>query len=437
MDGSAGQAGGAAGGGGGAGGTDGARADPPETNRPEANLPDAGRGADAGDAPPVVAASCPVAISGGRYHACANKRNGTLWCWGANNHDQLPGGGSQTPVEMKALGGAVAEVSASYYGTCARMMDGTLWCWGENAQGQVGDGTQGGTKPSPVQVTVLGTGVAGVAAAREHTCARKSDGTLWCWGRNSSGRLGNGTMTDSLRPVEVTGLGNAVVDVQASNAHTCARKTDGTLWCWGGGGSGQVGDGSLGDEPSPVQVIVLGANVVEVATGGAHTCARKGDGTLWCWGLNSTGQVGDGTKMNRSSPVQVTALGADVRGVAAGITHTCARKGDGTLWCWGHRRLRSDGRHDSDGAIVAHAGGGGRHRRDRPRNRPVLHLRGQARRHNVVLGREPQRPAWLRPRRQRYVHPPRGQPTADHGAVPAPAGQGHRSLPLNASFTLG
>ncbi len=308
----------------------------------DAGRTDGDRGGDTGgDTPAAGGASCPVAMVSGRYHSFARKRDGTLWFWGGNNHGQLgwgmPGVTTFTPVRSTALGAGVAEVSAGYARTCARKTDGTLWCWGENTDGQAGDGTKE-DKQSPVQVAALGTSVAGVAAARDHTCARKGDGTVWCWGSNSSGRLGDGTTTDSLSPVPVTALGGGVVDVRATGGYTCARKGDGTLWCWGGNDVGQLGDGSKENRSAPAPVPALGANVAGVSVGIRHTCARKTDGTLWCWGGNDMGQLGDGTKVDTTSPVRVTAMGTDVVDVVAGMYFTCAAKADGTLWCWGESR---------------------------------------------------------------------------------------------------
>ena len=289
--------------------------------------------------PPSAAGDAPswLQLAAGDDHTCARKTDGTLWCWGSNTDGQLGDGNigaKASPVQVGALGTLVAEVAAGVGHTCARKTDGTLWCWGQNFQGQLGDGDIV-DKASPVQVSALGTLVAEIAAGRLHTCARKTDGTLWCWGSNIDGQLGDGTAGNKPSPVQVGALGTLVAEVAAGVGHTCARKTDGTLWCWGLNFQGQLGDGTTGDKSSPVQVGALGTLVAEIAAGNLHTCARKTDGTLWCWGNNDHGQLGDGTSKSKSSPVQVGALGTLVAEVAAGGNHTCARKTDGTLWCWG------------------------------------------------------------------------------------------------------
>src|SRR5262249_39646532 len=153
-----------------------------------------------------------------------------------------------------------------------------------------------------------------------HTCALKTDGTLWCWGANNLGQLGDGTTVNKTTPVQAGAavLGSDVAEVALGIYNSCARKTDGTLWCWGGGGSGQ---------PSQVGAATLGSAVAEIAVGGFHSCARKTDGTLWCWGDNSSGQLGDGTTVSKTLPVEVGAapLGDDVAEIALGDYSSCAR----------------------------------------------------------------------------------------------------------------
>src|SRR5262249_31343995 len=145
-----------------------------------------------------------------------------------------------------------------------------------------------------------------------HTCARRTDGTLWCWGR--SDRIGTGGPSVST-PAQVTALGTSVAEVSAS-AQTCARKTDGSLWCWGVNDKGQVGDGTKVNRPTPIQIIAAG--VVEVSAGGMHTCARKGDGTLWCWGVNG-GDYGNGSQTDSLVPVQAGSVANPVELSAGGV----------------------------------------------------------------------------------------------------------------------
>lgn len=126
-----------------------------------------------------------------------------------------------------------------------------------------------------------------------HSCVVKTNGTLWCWGYNWVGELGLGTTSTSgvPTPSQVTALGSGVAQVNGGNHHTCARKTDGTIWCWGDNTYGQLGDGTTTQRTSPVKVASLGTNNAEVVAGGDHTCARKTDNSLYCWGSNNVGQL--------------------------------------------------------------------------------------------------------------------------------------------------
>ncbi|MFZ8804314.1 MAG: MopE-related protein, partial [Candidatus Calescibacterium sp.] len=218
------------------------------------------------------------------------------------------------------------KVSAGSYHTCAIDTNGSLWCWGDNWYGQLGDGTNVG-KDVPVQVS--GTNWASVSAGWYHTCGIKTDEILWCWGDNWYGQLGDGTNVGKNVPVQVSGTN--WVSVSAGKDHTCGVKTDGTLWCWGRNNYGQLGDGTNVGKNVPVQV--SGTNWVSVSAGWYHTCGIKTDGTLWCWGYNEYGQLGDGTNVGKNAPVQVS--GTNWFSVSAGGYHTCGVKTDGTLWCWG------------------------------------------------------------------------------------------------------
>jgi alpha-tubulin suppressor-like RCC1 family protein len=224
-------------------------------------------------------------------------------------------------------GGPRAKVSAGEYHTCAIKQDGSLWCWGWNFSGQLGDGTNT-SRTTPVQI--MSSGVSSVSLGGLHTCAVKTDGSLWCWGYNNSGQLGDGTNADKNTPVQV--MSSGVSSVAAGRHHTCAVKTDGSLWCWGNNDYGQLGDGTNTSRNTPVQIMSSG--VSSVALGGGHTCAVKTDGSLWCWGSNFYGQLGDGTNADKTTPVQIMSSG--VSSVALGYSHTCAVKTDGSLWCWGN-----------------------------------------------------------------------------------------------------
>ena len=183
------------------------------------------------------------------------------------------------------------------------MSDGTVLAWGVNSAGQLGDGTTIG-KATPVQVSGLGpgSGVIAIAAGRQ-SLAVKSDGTVLAWGPNSSGQLGDGTTISKTTPVQVSGLGpgSGVVAIAAALVHSMALKADGTVLAWGTNSSGQLGDGTLTPRLTPVQVSGLGdgSGVIAIAPHGAFSLALKSDGTVLAWGANASGQLGDGTTIGK------------------------------------------------------------------------------------------------------------------------------------------
>jgi alpha-tubulin suppressor-like RCC1 family protein len=312
-----------------------------------------------------------AAVAVGGNHTVALKDDGTVWAWGDNYYGQLGDGTTtnrHTPVQAKGPGGAgflsaVAAVTGGMWHTIALKSDGTVWTFGYNEYGQLGDGTTT-SRSTPVQVTGPGgagflAGVSAVAGGVFFTIALKSDGTVWAWGRNPYGQLGDGTVTDRNTPVQVTGPGgvgflSGVAAVAGGENHTIALKSNGTVWAWGRNQDGQLGDGTTTDRSTPVQVKGPGgagflSGVAAVAGGHWHTIAVKPDGTAWAWG-NNDGTFGDGTAMDRNTPVQVKGPGGtgfltEVASVAGGMSHTIALKSDGTVWAsgWNYYGQLGDG----------------------------------------------------------------------------------------------
>jgi alpha-tubulin suppressor-like RCC1 family protein len=269
----------------------------------------------------------------------AVKTDGTLWCWGNGDHGRLGDGSATTkssPVQTITGGTnwkyvAMGPISSS---VAAIKTDGTLWTWGYNGSGQLGDNSYS-SRSSPVQTVASGTNWVRAALGANHTAAIKSDGTLWLWGQGFVGQLGNNNTSNQISPVQTTSSGTYWKHVACGYQHTAAVKTDGTLWCWGLNTSGQLGDNTITNKSSPVQTVAGGTIWKQAACGYSFTAAVKLDGTLWLWGSNGSGQLGDNTTAQKSSPVQTVTGGTNWSQVVSGSTHTIAIKTDGTLWGWG------------------------------------------------------------------------------------------------------
>lgn len=288
----------------------------------------------------------PPACEPGRGDCDRNPENGceedlstsTAHCGrcGARCAGQCVQGSCILPVQIS--------VGADY--TCAVLSDQTVWCWGRNTWGNLGDGTRQQDRPLPRQVKNLpgrATQVAAsVSSSRTHTCAVLTDGAVACWGAGNSGQLGDGGVTNSLVPVLAKEITNARW-VAVGAAHTCAVTREQQLWCWGEGGAGQLGLGGPEDQLVPV---VLLDGVEAVTAGAAHTCARMsehmGQSRMRCWGSNGDGQLGLGDFTSQNTPGRFVPDLTRVAHIAAGTLHTCAAPLSGVASCWGkgdHFRL--------------------------------------------------------------------------------------------------
>ena len=297
-----------------------------------------------------------VLITTGDEHACALDGEGRAWCWGYGESGRLGDGSGEdaaTPVPV-ATDARFRLLSAGRTFTCGISTDERTLCWGGNSRGQLGDGTTGGgssdaDQPSPG--AVLGDrSFADLAAAQLHACALDEDGAVWCWGAYPSGQLGVAVNNDQTAPVRAGGDLRLVKLGQGGDTSTCGIDTDGAAWCWGGNAFGQLGDGTRSNAAQPEPRPVVGGRTFRaLALGRTHACGIDLDGTLWCWGRNEAGQLGDGTTEDRAEPVAV-ALEAPVRQVTANDRITCAVTEDGRAWCWG---ANVDGRL-GDGTVDDH-----------------------------------------------------------------------------------
>ena len=291
----------------------------------------------------VIGVSNVVGIAAGELFSYAWKANGTAWslAWGDNRIGEM-GNGTVLHQQTNALQitnlTAVIQMAGGNHHGLAVETNGTVWAWGLNDHGQLGDGTVS-NRWVPVQVTNL-TSVIAVAGGGAHSLALKSNGTVWGWGHASGGQLGDGTVP-ILRtiPVRTVGLTN-VTAIAAGNLFSLAL-SNGMVWAWGDNGFNELGDGTTLQRNTPVQVTGL-SNVVAIAAGSYHSLALKSDGTFCSWGKNDSGQLGDCTIINRSHPVQVGGL-SNVVAIAAGGGHSVALKSDGTIVTWGYSNYGEEG----------------------------------------------------------------------------------------------
>jgi alpha-tubulin suppressor-like RCC1 family protein len=277
-------------------------------------------------------------IVAGWGHTCIITRIGRVKCWGYNKNGELGNGttrDSSLPVDVIGLSSGVVALEAGDDHTCAVTDAGRVMCWGYNEFGQLGDGTTV-SRSIPVEARAVTERIRSVAAGWGHTCALTESGGVKCWGNNQLGQLGDGQKADyRYTAVDVREMGSGVVEITADGGGTCALAADGRVKCWGNNKYGQLGDGTAELRNQPVSVAGLNRNAVRVAMGWNHGCAAARTGELRCWGWNYYGQLGDGSKTSRLEPVKVIGLADGVTAVGAGWGHTCVITGLGGVKCWG------------------------------------------------------------------------------------------------------
>jgi alpha-tubulin suppressor-like RCC1 family protein len=256
-------------------------------------------------------------------------------CWGSNVSTQLGDGTNVsrfTPTPVVGLSAGTASIQAGDTSTCALTTSGAVKCWGGNSA-PLGNGTQGG-RSTPTDVVGLSSGVTDLSVGGGHACAVTSMGGVRCWGNNANGKLGDGTKVNRLSPVDVIGLASSIVKVSVGGSHTCALSSTGAVQCWGNNQNGQLGIGSLVESATPRNVVGLTGGVTKVVSSVAHSCALTNTGAVFCWGANSYGLLGDGTKTTRTTAVQVAKLDGRALDIEAGGTYNCAATTSGAM-CWG------------------------------------------------------------------------------------------------------
>jgi len=273
-------------------------------------------------------------IASGSQHHCALLFDGTVKCWGRNSSYQLGDGTDidrNTPVSALGITDAV-DIDSGVNHTCVVRANGAVRCWGTNGSGQLGGGN---TFEQTGMVDVLNiTDALSVSTGNAHTCVARTNGLMSCWGNNVEGQIGVGNLAGPiLTPIDVGGIDN-VVEVALGAAHTCARRQDGGVRCWGYNFDGQLGDGTRVTRRTPPQTNSM-TGAAQIDAGDFFSCARLQSGSVNCWGRNASGQIGDGSNATRqTSPSSVTGISTAVD-LTTGLAHGCVALSNGSMRCWG------------------------------------------------------------------------------------------------------
>jgi alpha-tubulin suppressor-like RCC1 family protein len=299
-------------------------------------------------------------IAGGAGHSL-QIRNGILYAWGQNSEGQLGDGGTtqrDTPVVVGLPAGVTVTAVAAGGHSLSISSNGNLYAWGKNSSGQLGDGSTT-QRNTPVAVSFpAGVSATAIAAGADHSLAIGSNGNLYAWGNNTFGQVGDGSVTQRNAPVLVSlPAGVVPTAIAAGSALSLAIGSDGHLYAWGYNSWGQLGDGSNEQRNAPVLVsLPAGVTPTAIAAGGAHSLAVGSDGKLYGWGKGNSGQVGDGSTFHRNAPVLVSLpAGVTVGALVAGGDHSLALGSDGNLYAWGanaHGELGDGSTVDRSGPVL-------------------------------------------------------------------------------------
>ena len=287
-----------------------------------------------------------VSASAGATHLCIVTTSGIAKCLGTGGNGQIGDGLTSnrsvfTPIVFVTKNRIFSKVTTGGNHTCALSVSGEIFCWGYNAQGQLGNGTTSNTN-SPTAITSHFIPFTDISAGQNHTCGITAIGGVKCWGQNTYGKLGDGTTSNKYFPTDVFGLTSGVASISAGQSHTCAITTTGGAKCWGYNSTGQLGDGTTTQRTSPADVSGLTSGAMSISAGSDYTCAVTITGGAKCWGNNVNGRLGDGTVIQKNSPVDVSGLTSGVSSISTGNNHTCAVVSGGAK-CWGYNNYRQLG----------------------------------------------------------------------------------------------
>jgi alpha-tubulin suppressor-like RCC1 family protein len=286
-------------------------------------------------------------ISAGSEHTCGLRDDGTAWCWGYSSSGERGDGSTlavqATPAAVSVAGvpgRAWTAISTGISSTCGLRDDGSAWCWG---QGTAYDGSAVNAQATPIAMAI--PGVSGrrwtaISIGGSHSCGLRGDGSAWCWGSDVTGALGTGPGTGVSAPVTTRNVsGEEWTAISAGSGFTCGLRDDGSAWCWGYGGMGNLGDGRTADTSTPVAVkaaALSGRAWTAISTGDDFACGLRDDGSAWCWGDNPAGALGTNTDI--ITPVAVSAAALSGRAwtaISTGDDFACGLRNDGTASCWG------------------------------------------------------------------------------------------------------
>lgn len=273
-------------------------------------------------------------------HTLAIRSNGSAWAWGANARGQLGNGNTTSFSSPVSVAGGFTDwilISAGFYHSGGIRTNGTAWTWGDNTYGQLGHNSTT-FRSSPVSVVGGFTDWTMISTNGQISAALRANGTAWGWGRNNRGQLGDNTTVNKSSPVSVVGGFTDWIQISAGMSHVLAVRANGTAWGWGGNSSyfgGVLGDNTVADKSSPVSVVGGFTDWMQVSCGAYHSTGVRANGTLWSWGANGFGRLGDNTTTARSSPVSVVGGFSDWVQVSAGRYHSIGLRSNGTAWGWG------------------------------------------------------------------------------------------------------
>jgi alpha-tubulin suppressor-like RCC1 family protein len=280
-----------------------------------------------------------IQIDAGSNHSLGVRANGTAWAWGSNGSGRLGDGTSiskSSPVSV--VGGFTdwVQLSAGTRHSLGLRANGTAWGWGDNTRGSVGDGTNS-YRRSPVSVVGGFTDWTQLSAGQYHSLGVRTNGTAWAWGSNERFKLGvnAATSTSFSSPVSVVGGFTDWTQVSAGSTHSLGLRANGTIWAWGSNIAGNLGDGTVTSRTSPVSVVGGFTDWTQVSAGGSHSLGLRANGTAWAWGANQDGELGNNSTISTSSPIPVLGGFTDWIQIGGGSGRSLGIRANGTAWVWG------------------------------------------------------------------------------------------------------